>query len=60
MHDYSRFLNVYANVPAKLRDGIVAVIDDIPFSWNAAYIEIAGDTEIGHKIYQQLIKMEII
>lgn len=60
MDDYSRFLKVYANVPAKLRDGIVAIIDDTPFSWNAAYVEISGGTDTGRKIYQQLIDMEII
>ncbi|MBQ3263926.1 hypothetical protein IJI17_02480 [Candidatus Saccharibacteria bacterium] len=58
--DYSRFLNIYANVPDKLRNGIIAVVDDKPYSWNASYIEIAGNTELGQKIYNQLIKTEII
>ena len=60
MNDYSRFLNVYANVPDKLRNGIIAVIEDKPYSWNSSYLEISAGTELGQKIYNQLIKMEII
>ena len=58
--DYSRFQTIYANLPEKTRNEIVAVIDDKPYSWNAAYLEIAGDTALGRKIYQKLINMEII
>lgn len=60
MNDYSRFLNIYANVPDKLRNGIIAVIEDKPYSWNSSYLEISAGTELGQKIYNQLIKMEII
>ena len=60
MEDYSRFLSVYANVPVKLRTGIIAVVDDIPYTWNTAYTEISGGTELGRQIYQKLIDMEII
>ena len=60
MEDYSRFQKVFANVPEKLRDGIVAVIDDKPYTWNAAYVEIKNGTELGRKIYEQLMEMEII
>ena len=60
MNDYSKFLNVYANVPDKLRNGIIAVIEDKPYSWNSSYLEISAGTELGQKIYNQLIKMEII
>lgn len=58
--DYSRFQAVYANIPEKIRNEVVAVIDDKPYSWNAAYVEISDDTALGRKIYQKLIDMEII
>ena len=60
MDDYSRFLNIYANSPDKLRNGIVAVVDEKPYSWNSSYVEIAANTELGRRIYNQLIEMEII
>ena len=60
MDDYSRFLNIYANVPKALRSGIIAVIDGDPYSWYTAYYEISNGTEIGKKLYQKLIGMEII
>ncbi|MBQ3440946.1 hypothetical protein IJG27_01375 [Candidatus Saccharibacteria bacterium] len=60
MKDYSRFLRVYANIPKNLRDGIIAVVDEEPYTWNSSYIEILTGTEIGEKIYQQLIKTEVI
>ena len=60
MNDYSKFLKVYANLPKKIRQGIVAVIDGEPYTWESAYIEIINNTELGKKIYQKLISMEII
>lgn len=60
MEDYSRFLNIYANLPEKLRRGIVVVIDDKPYNWNAVYAELINTTELGKLMYQKLIEMEII
>ena len=60
MSDYSRFQKIYANIPEKLRGGIIAVVDEKPYTWNSSYIEIINDTELGKKIYDQLIKMELI
>jgi len=58
--DYSRFQNIYANLPEKLRNGIVVVIDDKPYTWNAVYIELINATKLGKEMYNKLIKMEII
>lgn len=60
MQDYSRFLKIYANLPEKLREGIIVVIDGKPYTWNSSYIEITNDTQLGRDIYKKLIKMEII
>ena len=34
-----RFLNIYANLPLKLRNEIVLVLEGEPLTWNAAHIE---------------------
>lgn len=58
--DYSRFYRIYANIPEKLRAEIIAVIAEKPYTWNSAYLEINNDTELGKRIYDKLIEMEII
>lgn len=58
--DYSRFQKIYANLPEKVRNGIVVVIDKKPYSWNSAYVEIINDTDLGRQIYEKLIATEII
>lgn len=58
--DYSRFQKIYANLPEKLRNDIVVVIDDKPYTWNAMFIELVNETELGKRMYQKLIEMEII
>jgi hypothetical protein len=58
--DISRFIRVYANLPIKLRDQIVVVIDDKPMTWNAVYLELEQGTELGKKALQMLEEMEII
>ena len=60
MNDFSRFQKIYANLPEKIRDGIVIVIDDRPYSWNAVYIELINNTTLGERMYNKLIEMEII
>lgn len=60
MEDYSRFQKIYANLPEKLRRGIVVVVDDKPYSWNAVYIELINHTKLGKIMYEKLINMEII
>ena len=58
--DYSRFQAVYANIPEKLRKEIVAVVNEEPYSWNAAHVEIANETELGKEILAKLIEMDIV
>lgn len=58
--DYSRFQKVYANIPAKLRNSIVLVLEDKPYTWNAVYVELINNTELGKNMYKKLIEMEII
>lgn len=58
--DISRFLNVYANIPDRLKDQIIVVIDEKPMTWNAVFFELKNETELGARILEKLIEMEII
>ena len=55
-----RFLKVYANLPEDVRKEIIVIMDDKPYSWNAAYIEINSDTDLGKKMVSKLTEMELI
>ena len=41
----SKFLKTFAKVSDSLRDEIVAVIDDEPFDWSTANVEVRGKTK---------------
>ncbi len=56
----AKFIGVYSNLPLGVRREIIAVIDEQPISWNAAFIEIKNDTEFGEKIINKLISMGIL
>lgn len=53
-------MRVYSNLPLKIREEIVIVIDGEPLSWNVAYNEIMHGTEKGKIIIDKLIEMGII
>lgn len=50
----SSFLLAYAAVPAKMRGEIIALVDDRPYNWDSAYIEIFGRTAVGNEILKHL------
>lgn len=56
----AKFIKVLANVPEPLRDEIIAVIDNNPFSWYTAYGEIEHNTKNAEKILLQLKKMQVL
>jgi len=55
-----KFLKIYANIPDKLREDIIVVVDDKTYSWNAAYFEIKNKTPLGEKILKELEDTKII
>jgi hypothetical protein len=59
-----KFLKIYANLPLKLRDEIILVLEvagkDQPVTWNAAYLEVKNNTETGKMILQKLSDLKII
>lgn len=56
----AKFLKVYANLPFSAREEIIAVIDDDPFTWNSARLEIEHDTPKGKQILETTIKLRIL
>ena len=58
--DREKFIKVFSDLPEHLRKEIVAVIDDKPYSWNAAYVEVYNKTELGLKILRQMQKGGVI
>jgi len=55
-----QFLKVYANIPLKVREEIILVLDGEPITWNAAYIEVKNDTANSEKILKSLVEMGLI
>lgn len=56
-----KFMRMFANVPEKIRgEDVIAVVDDKPFTWNTAMIEVKNDSELGRKMLKMLEKMGIV
>lgn len=61
MEKRAKFMRIFANVPDKVRgEDIIVVIDDKPFTWNTAMIEVKNNSELGKKIIRKLEVMEIV
>ncbi|MDZ4227837.1 MAG: hypothetical protein U1E54_01185 [Candidatus Levybacteria bacterium] len=60
MNLQTKFLQIYANLPLNQRQGVVAVIDNEPLSWNAVKLEVDQDTEKGKQILELLVRLGII
>lgn len=57
----AKFMRIFANIPEKIRgEDIIVVIDDKPFTWNAAMIEVKNNSILGKKIIKKLEKLGII
>ena len=59
--DYiERFIPIFNNLPIEERDMTVVVINNQPISWNMAYAHLRNKTELGKKIGEKLVELEII
>ena len=56
----AKFLKIFGNIPENIREEIIAVIEEKPYTWNVAYIEIRNNTELGPKLLKVLKELEII
>ncbi len=56
-----KFKKAFANLPEKVRrEDIIVVIDNKPYTWNAAFIEIENKSSLGGDILKRLKSLEII
>lgn len=55
-----KFLKVYANLPEPEREQIIAIVNDRTYSWNVAFNEISGDTELGKLILKKIELMGLL
>ena len=48
-----KFLKAYANLPEPERSQVIVVMENKPYSWNAAYNEILNNTALGKKMLEK-------
>ncbi len=58
--DTSSFIKIYSNLPFKVREEIIVVVEGEPISWNVAYKEIINNTDKGREIFNKLVSLKII
>lgn len=54
------FLKVYSNIPIKVREEIILVLDGKPITWNVAYVEVKNDTADAGRILKSLGDLGLI
>lgn len=54
------FFKAYSNLPEDERSQIIVIIDGRPYTWNRAYDEIKGETELGKKILNRMKELGIL
>ena len=56
----AKFLKIYSNVPDRLREDIIAIVDNKTYTWNTVYFEIKNDTKLGEKLLKALEDINLI
>ncbi|MBS3074198.1 hypothetical protein J4447_01955 [Candidatus Pacearchaeota archaeon] len=52
---------VFANLPEKIRnEDIILVLDKKPYTWNAVYLEVQNDTNLGKEMLKKLKELNIL
>jgi len=60
MDKRAKFMTIFANVPETLRNDVIIIIKERPYTWNTSFIEIRDKTNIGKEILVGLEELEII
>lgn len=60
MDKKSQFLKIYANLPQASREEVVVVVNNEPFTWQSAKLEVEQDTPLGNEILELLSKLKIM
>ena len=55
-----RFLRAYADLNERLREEIIATVNEKTYTWNSAYFEIKEKTKLGDNILKTLEETHII
>ena len=56
-----RFKKIFANLPQKIRnEDIILIIDKKPYTWNAVFLEVSNNSELGKKMLKKLNELKII
>ena len=50
----AKFLRIYAKLPEGVKEDILIVVDQKPYTWDSSYIEIKDNTLLGQKILKAL------
>jgi len=53
-------MKIFAKVPEELRNDVLIIIKERPYTWDTAYIEIRDKTNTGKEILKALEELEII
>ncbi|MBA3063859.1 hypothetical protein FP803_00285 [Candidatus Woesearchaeota archaeon] len=57
----AKLMRIFANIPEKVRsEDIIAVVDNKPYTWNSAMIEVKNNSKIGKEIIKKLEKLGAI
>ncbi len=56
----ANFIKIYSSLPDAIRKEIIVVVDNKPYTWNVAYIEVSNGTNLGKKILDKMISMGLI
>ncbi|MDP3640675.1 MAG: hypothetical protein Q8R53_05780 [Nanoarchaeota archaeon] len=57
----TKFLKAFANLPEKVKsEEVIAVIDDKPYTWVAAVIEVKSGSITGTKILKILKELGVL
>ena len=58
----TRFFKVYSNLPVNIRKEVVLDLGEPtgPITWEIAYREVNGNTELGDKIVNKLVELNFI
>ena len=57
----TRFLKAFANLPDKVKsEEVIAVIDEQPYTWLAAAIEVKSESLTGRKVLKILQELGVL
>ncbi len=57
----TKFLKAFANLPEKVKsEEVIAVIDEKPYTWVAAAIEVKSGSLTGRKVLKILKELDVL